>query len=698
MGYQDFFKVSNENVKERHALVAGRIAEICQEACVAGRYRDYFRKTAGFLCLVDGILRRQEAGELDNRTLEECERDNQALHEEILPEQYEDSYLNPAAAARALGTPFGPLLSFLSVELRAAIGPAFEGRREGVVLWMELFLEVYGSFAWEEEPEADEVRRILYGFFYDYSELFAEDKVRDMVEPEYDFFTGIVMQSDLDDLRYLYRYGEYVGDCERKTAQFLNGLPEKEIQSMADAVTEGFRVGYQKMGKDLSKKETVCLEYPIGFERVMRAVIRNFAKLNLKATAFRCPSSSFGRGGGSRRGCCSVSPNRQFEFDHKADSAVYLDKAFVERRMEAMRAAFEKYKARAARHAGPAVTETFGEPPFSPKLKAEALQFAAEQDGMAVYQMSRMGQLTNAYIPGDERSFTMIAYPSPAIGGSFEEIFRETARINTLDSLEYEAMQQRLIDVLDTARTVHITGKGANRTDLWVGICPLRDPETETAFENCVADVNIPVGEVFTSPVLSGTHGTLHVSEVFLEGLRYVDLELVFSEGVVVSYGCSNFEDAEEGRRFVRENLLKRHDTLPMGEFAIGTNTAAYRMARAHRIEDRLPILIAEKMGPHFAVGDTCYSYAEDTKVFNPNGKEIVARDNAVSILRKEEKEKAYFHCHTDITVPYEELDEIAAVRADGSVSYVIRDGRFAVPGTEALNAPLEEALKTIER
>ena len=77
MGYQDFFKVSNENVKERHALAAGRIAEICQEACVAGRFRDYFRKTAGFLCLVDGILRRQEAGELDNRTLEECERDNQ---------------------------------------------------------------------------------------------------------------------------------------------------------------------------------------------------------------------------------------------------------------------------------------------------------------------------------------------------------------------------------------------------------------------------------------------------------------------------------------------------------------------------------------------------------------------------------------------------------------------------------------------
>ena len=41
-----------------------------------------------------------------------------------------------------------------------------------------------------------------------------------------------------------------------------------------------------------------------------------------------------------------------------------------------------------------------------------------------------------------------------------------------------------------------------------------------------------------------------------------------------------------------------------------------------------MPILIAEKMGPHFAVGDTCYSWQEDTPVYNPDGKEIIARDN----------------------------------------------------------------------
>ena len=108
----------------------------------------------------------------------------------------------------------------------------------------------------------------------------------------------------------------------------------------------------------------------------------------------------------------------------------------------------------------------------------------------------------------------------------------------------------------------------------------------------------------------------------------------------------------KKGRQYFKENVLLNHDTLPIGEFAIGTNTTAYVAAKKYNIADKLPILIAEKMGPHFAVGDTCYSWAEDTPVYNPDGKEIIARDNEVSILRKEDMSKAYFGCHTDITIP----------------------------------------------
>ena len=145
----------------------------------------------------------------------------------------------------------------------------------------------------------------------------------------------------------------------------------------------------------------------------------------------------------------------------------------------------------------------------------------------------------------------------------------------------------------------------------------------------------------------------------------------------------------EENKKYIFDNILHNHQTLPIGEFAIGTNTTAYAVAKKYDIADKYTILIAEKTGPHFAVGDTCYSWAEDVKVYNPDGKEIIARDNSISILRKEDPSKAYFQCHTDITIPYDELGSIVVVAKDGTETEIIRDGRFVLPGTEILNEPL---------
>lgn len=680
MGYQ-------EDTLERYELVMDRIKIIPAESSVKGKYQDYFTKMAEFIALVDTVMGQKERGELESRSKEDCEETNRRLFEDLFPENYDRSYGNPKTAEGLLGDKFGPILCFLYAELRAMIGYAFEGRKMNMTLLCELFVEIYNCFETEEEPEEKEISHIIYWFFHDYSEIFAEDKVRDMVDPSYDFFTGIILNSDLKDMRYLYLYGEYIGENELGLFQYLNTLTEEEVQSMADTMTEGFRIGYEHIGKDLNAKDTVCLEYPIGFERVIKKAIANFEKLGLKSTVYRNPVSSFARGLRGQRGCYGVSVNRQYDFDHKADKGFYLDKAYVERQLESMKAAYEKYKKQAKGHAGPAVTEIFGEVPFEPEIKPEARKYTPEQNELNVYQMSRMGQMTNTYIPGDERSFTIIAYPIPAIGEKFEEIFKETIKINTLDYVAYQNMQQKIIDVLDRAKKVHITGAGENRTDLWVQIHPLLNPEKETAFENCVADVNIPVGEVFTSPVLEGTKGKLHVTKVYLAGLRYVNLEVDFEDGMITSYTCTNFDTEEENHRFLYENLLQQHDTLPLGEFAIGTNTRAYRMARDYGIEDKLPILIAEKTGPHFAVGDTCYSHAEDTAVFNPDGKEIIARDNSVSLLRKEDMSKAYFNCHTDITIPYDELGSITAVTDEGNID-IIREGKFVVPGTEELNKP----------
>ena len=77
----------------------------------------------------------------------------------------------------------------------------------------------------------------------------------------------------------------------------------------------------------------------------------------------------------------------------------------------------------------------------------------------------------------------------------------------------------------------------------------LKDAQKETIFENCVADVNIPVGEVFTSPVLEGTNGILHVSKVYLDGLQYQNLKLTFKDGRITDYTCTNFEDEKQNKK-----------------------------------------------------------------------------------------------------------------------------------------------------
>lgn len=685
--------MDQELQKERYELVTGRIREIAKEESVPARYQEYFQKTALFLEKVDETLQKKQQGLLDAESEEEAKKRNKEFYQDILGKNYDTSYANPSYAVEKLGEEFGGVLSFLYTELRACIGYAYEGRTEDITIFGELFVEVYGIFAAAQDEVVDkrEVMQTIYYFYHDYSETMVERNILEMIDPSLDFFTDIVMHADLSDIRYLYRYGEYISDCELEIARFLNSMEEEKIQSMADTYTEGYRLGFVNLGVDLSKKKTVQIHYPIGFERMVRAAVKNFEKMGLQPTISRDPVLSLFNRGHGKRNAYVKAVNKQYEYDHKDDKAYYFDKAFVERRLEVLRSSFESRKELAGVHAGPAVIEIFGEEPFEPVSKPENAHYNEKQQQLNVYYMSMAGQITNEYIKGDERSFTIIAYPIPTIGEQFREIFDETVKINTLDYKLYQSIQQKIIDVLDTGERVHIKGRGQNKTDLTVELYKLQDPDKQTIFENCVADVNIPVGEVFTSPVLKGTNGKLHVSQVYLNELNFLDLEMDFSDGRIVNYTCKNFENEEENRKYIHENVLKHHDTLPMGEFAIGTNTTAYCMARKYDIAAKLPILIAEKTGPHFAVGDTCYSHAEDNAVFNPDGKEIVARDNEVSLQRKEDMSKAYLNCHTDITIPYDELGAITVIRADGSTEDIIRDGRFVVPGSEALNQPLDE-------
>ena len=686
-----------ECYKERYDLALERIGEIAENQECASLYQPYFRKTASFVLRMADAWELCESGRLYELSVEELQEHNRGLYEDILPENYDRSFANPAYAAEIFGERMGRILSFMAAELRGMIPAAFDGSLSDMVIRMELFLEIYGAFVCVRQdmgdggvPDEEQLIRIGYWYVSDYYEEQADRKIRGLVVPGHDIAERILLKSDLTDLRYLYYYGEYVTENELAAARHLNELPEETVQLMADTYTEGYRIGFEVGNKDISIKETVNVRYGLGFERMIRQAVYNFERIGLKSTFYRAGSDIFQGRSVNKNGYFGANPNKQFDYDHKEDQALFLDGKLIKRKLESMESAYEKYKEQAAHFGGPAVVELFGEQPFTPLSKPQACKYSAKQQKLSVEYTSEAGELQNRYIKGEERSFTIIAFPVPEIGPAYEEIFDEIVRINTLDYKLYQSIQQRIIDVLDQGDYVWIKGMGANRTDLKVKLHTLADPKKETNFENCVADVNIPVGEVFTSPLLSGTEGVLHVTRVFLNELEYKDLSLIFTDGFVTDYSCGNFDSEEENRKYIKENVLFHHEKLPMGEFAIGTNTTAYMTARKYNIEDKMPILIAEKTGPHFAIGDTCYSHAEEVKVYNPDGKEIIARDNEVSALRRKDPEKAYFNCHTDVTVPYDELGELSVVKKDGITIPIILEGRFVLAGCEELNKAFE--------
>lgn len=116
--------------------------------------------------------------------------------------------------------------------------------------------------------------------------------------------------------------------------------------------------------------------------------------------------------------------------------------------------------------------ETFGQEGFQPVNKPEANRLDAKQEKLSARAANETAVITNEYMPGDETSFTIIAFPVPEIGRDsrgdlspeqarerFEKIFEETIAINTLDYEKYKTIQQTIIDALDEADYVEVKGK-----------------------------------------------------------------------------------------------------------------------------------------------------------------------------------------------------------------------------------------------
>lgn len=633
----------------------------------------YLKSLAEFIVMVWDMEEKTKGDYFNSNTFEKLLEDNNRLYRGVLGEGYKTSYGNPTYTVSLFGEELGRLFAYLHNKLHTMIKFAFAHEVERLDKLSNLYLKVYSCIE-DNGAQYEPLLNLVKSFEKDILKVEAKARIEDVAVKTESYVSEIIETQDLSDVRYLFRYGRYIGENEIKTAEFLAGY--EKIDEISKTVVNSYINGFTRDNKDYRKKSTVRVIFNVGQELIIKRLMKDFEAFGLKCILTTIDSTD---------------PNKQFTYDHRFDGALFFDEEYAKAKEQVYSEVLEEYKEPLSKYSGPAFFDKFGEIPFAPESKKECLKLNEAQAKLFQSHQGKLRRMMDKYMPDTETSFTIIAFPTPEIGEKFEKIFEDTLEINMLDSSKWEKIQQHIIDLLDKGEYVHVKGKGANRTDIKVKMQELKNPDKETNFVNCVADVNIPVGEVFTSPVLKGTNGVLHVEEVYLNDLKFLNLELLFEDGYIKEYSCTNFEKEEENKKYIEENLLFPNKTLPLGEFAIGTNTLAYVIAQKHDIVNILPILIVEKMGPHFAIGDTCFSFAEDVKVYNPlDGKEIIARDNEKSILRKTNIEEAYTQCHTDITLPYDGLEFISIITKDGETLNIIENGRFVVQGTEELNKPFE--------
>lgn len=476
------------------------------------------------------------------------------------------------------------------------------------------------------------------------------------------------------DLGWMESYGLPVTVEERALARFLYQYPARRLREMGEHIVQALLHGFVSQSRDRRARKLVRLSCCLGQEALAQEVLRSLEERGLRGIV-------------QKPQCLTWTGT--YAMAHAADQAACLSEGALDALLEAYRQAFEERADALRDTCGMIGIGQFGEAAGVPGARPGAYEPPPERRQRLLRFADAKRELEARYLAPSDLSFCKVAYPNLLVGENFPAVFDAFYQLNTMDSQRYELIQQTIIDALDTCERVELKGAGDNRTDLTVRLGALKDPERETNFLNCGGDLNIPHGELFTTPRLEGTNGVLHVKDIYLKGVYFKDLILRFENGIIINYGCGGCESEAAGRDYVREHLFQGNDTLPVGEFAIGSNTLAYAIARDMDLVSRMPILLAEKMGPHIAVGDPCFARGEDAPVYNLyDGKEMVARENERT-ARRGGDEPVYTNIHTDITLAFDELERLEGVRADGGRVPVLKDGRFVLAGTEPLNEPL---------
>lgn len=530
----------------------------------------------------------------------------------------------------------------------------------------EKLLEKAGQIVEKEENSADELRRLWKTFLLETATVREMDFVKSMVcIGEENPYETVLEKADNSTADWMEEYGLPVTETDKKMMRFWFGLEKEKLQAMGKTIADAFLHGFISQSRDRRERKRVRFYYQIGQEALAREVVKALKEKGL-TPVITAPHT--------------LHALNQWQADHQFDHSVVMDEELFQAEWKAYETAMYFYEKELKDTCGMIGIDQFGMESVIYTHGEHALQPDEGSRNWKTKLEQKKRDLESQWIRPSEISFCKVAFPNLLVGERFEEIFEDFFQMNVEESEPFEKLQQVLIDGLDTCDIAEIKGCNGNETDIRISLWPIKDPTKETKFLNCGGDLNIPYGEVFTTPKLAGTTGLYHVEEICLKGIFYHDLRLTFQDGWVVDANC------REGKEYVMNRLLYPNEKITMGEFAVGSNTKAYAIAHKYQLGDRLPILIYEKMGPHIAIGDPCFARSEDAPIYNMyDHKEMVCRENEITAERNT-KENIYFGNHVDITLPYHQVEYLRGIRKDGTIVSFIENGRFVLKGTEGLN------------
>ncbi|NLG02659.1 MAG: aminopeptidase [Clostridia bacterium] len=234
--------------------------------------------------------------------------------------------------------------------------------------------------------------------------------------------------------------------------------------------------------------------------------------------------------------------------------------------------------------------------------------------------------------------WVVLRYPNQAMAqlcGTSTEAFEDFYyQVCNLDYTKMNEAMKNLVAYMNKTDRVRMIGPG---TDISFSI-------KDIPAIACAGELNIPDGEVYTSPVRDSVNGVISYNTPSLyQGFTYEQVKLTFKNGKIVEASANDTEkinqlfDTDEGARYI-------------GEFAIGVNPYITKAMK--------DILFDEKIrgSIHFTPGN-CYDDA-------PNGNESAIHWDLVWIQTPEYGGgEIYF-------------DDVL----------VRKDGRFVVPELECLN------------